>query len=88
MMIDGYQLVMTISQFAMERSTHAIKNGKPSISIRAIWLNHGELLVITRPGIMMIEVPGSTLNPLMRKDVVLCKLRGELHVSLYLNQLI
>jgi hypothetical protein len=49
---------------------------------------HGELLVITRPGKMMIEVPGSTLNPLMRKDVVLCKLRGELHVSLYLNQLI
>ena len=41
------------SQFAMERSTHAIKNGKPSISIRAIYTM--AMLVITRWYIILIR---------------------------------
>ena len=48
MMIKGiYHLVITNSS-RTGKIHHAIKNGKPSISIRAMAIFHGEPLVITR----------------------------------------
>jgi len=70
----------------MEKST-IFKFGKPSISIRAMAISHGKLLVITRPGISLSKLSSMCRTYVFPKKNMIykCWRSPSLAISTFIN---